>query len=71
MEKKTIGKRIRAAMLDKDIKGKDVAAGLGILPQSYYNALNRSTLTIANAEKIADLLGCDVVLRDRKTGTIY
>lgn len=37
----------------------------------FYNKLNRDTMKFKEVEKIADLLDCDVVFRDRKTGAIY
>ena len=35
------------------------------------NQLCRDNLTYASVEHLCDALGCDIVFRDRKTGTIY
>ena len=37
----------------------------------FYNKLHRDTMKFKEVEEIADILDCDVVLRDRKTGAIY
>lgn len=37
----------------------------------FYNKLSRDTMKFKEVEQIADLLDCDVVFRDRKTGAIY
>lgn len=39
--------------------------------QSLYNQMNRDTWKFSDVEKIADALGCDVVLQDRETKRTY
>lgn len=64
-------KHIKTALLDKELKPGALAAMLGVNPQVFYNKLSRDTMTFSDAEKIADAIGCDVVLRDRETGKTY
>lgn len=67
-----VSKKLKMAMIDKDIKQKDMADLLGYTNiNSVYNALNRDSMTFEIAERWADALGCDIVLRDRETGKIY
>lgn len=66
-----ISKKIKMAMIDKEISAQDLADDLGCARQSVYNAIARDNFTSAKLEEIAAVLGCDVVLRDRKTGKIY
>ena len=64
-------KHIKTAMLDKGIKPGAVAVALGSDPQVFYNKICRDTLKFSDVEKIADALGCDVVLIDRETKKTY
>lgn len=68
-------KHIRTALAAKDLKMIDLYNRLhpeGDSPiQSLYNQVNRDTWKFADVEKIADLLGCDVLLVDRETGRTY
>ena len=64
-------KHIKLALIDKDISQKEFSAIIDKPIQSVYNQLNRDTWKYADVEKIADKIGCDVVLIDRKTGKIY
>lgn len=67
-----ISKKFKIALLDKDIQQKELAERLGYKGKNtVYNMLKRDNMTIATAEQWADLIGCDVVLRDRATGKIY
>lgn len=71
---KTMGasKKLKMAMIDKDIKQKQMADLLGYKSiNSIYNALNRDTMTYETVEKWANAIGCDIVLKDRATGKIY
>jgi 23S rRNA C2498 (ribose-2'-O)-methylase RlmM len=65
------GKHIKTAMIDKGLKAGEVAERLGDNPQVFYNKMSRDSFKYAEAERIADALGCDIVLRDRETGKIY
>lgn len=65
-------KKIKMVLLDKDIKKKDFATMLGYEGQNtIYNMLGRDKMTYEAVEKWLDLLGCDIVFRDRETGKIY
>lgn len=65
-------KHIKIAMTDKNIKPGAVAAVLGYDDkQVFYNKISRDTMKFDDVEKIADVLGCDVVLIDRITKKVY
>ena len=66
-------KHIKMALLDKNKTIKDLAdlRGGDSPLQSLYNQFNRDTWKYADVEKLADLIDCDVVLQDRKTGKTY
>ncbi len=65
-------KHIKIAMLQKNIKPGAVADLLGYdKKQSFYNKINRDSMSFDDAEKIADALGCDIVFIDRQTKNIY
>ena len=64
-------KHIKTALIDKNIKPGAVAAALAMDPQAFYNKINRDTMKYTDVEKIADVLGCDVVLMDRETKKYY
>lgn len=64
-------KRIRMALLAKGISQVEYAEMLGKDTQAFYNMMNRNTMKYKDVEKMADILGCDVVFRDRETGIIY
>lgn len=64
-------KHIKMAMTDKNIKPGAVAVALGYDNQVFYNKISRDTMKYDDVEKIADVLGCDVVLVDRITKKTY
>ncbi len=64
-------KHIERALFEKDLTKKQLAEMLGKPPQSMWNQFNRNTWKYSEVEKIADILGCDVVLKDRETGAEY
>lgn len=64
-------KKLRMAMIDKGITQVAFAEMIGKPTQSFYNMMNRNTMTFKTVEEFADALGCDVVLRDRETGKEY
>lgn len=65
-------KHIKTAMINKNIKPGAVADLLGYeKKQSFYNKINRDSMTFEDAEKIADVLGCDIVFIDRQTKQTY
>lgn len=59
------------AMIEKDIKQNKVAEELNISPQTLYNTFQNDNMTLKRAGAIADILDCDIVLQDRKTGKVY
>lgn len=72
-----VTKQLRAVMKEKGIKLKDFAqmynpdSEAKTKTQVVSNMLTRDNMTFATVEQMADLLGCEVVLRDKKTGKIY
>lgn len=62
---------IKTAMLHKGVKVGELAPLLSMTTQALSVKLNRDTMTFASAEKMADALCCDIVLRDRVSGKIY
>lgn len=62
---------IKTVMVQKDIKSGYIAEQLEMDKQVFYNWLNRDKMTVSNLVRVANVLGCDVVLRDRETGKIY
>lgn len=64
-------KHIKRALFEKDLRMQYIADGLGKPLQSFYNQTQRDTWKFAEVEKIADILDCDIVFIDRKTGEKY
>lgn len=79
-------KHIKMAMLDKGMIIKDLAELYVNTPkiladgtkkerkgslQPVYNMMARDNLTFDTAEQFAELLGCEIVFRDKETGKIY
>lgn len=64
-------KKLKKAMIDKDIKQTDLSAVTGRAVQTLRNIMSRDNMNYATVEELADALGCDIVLRDRETGRIY
>ena len=62
---------IKKVMQDKKITTVTAAAALGVPLQTLYNKLCRDTMSFETAEKIGNVLGCDLVFVDRETGAIY
>lgn len=58
-------KIIRQAMIERNIGIKELAAMLGIQPQSMSTKLYRDTFSYNEVEKIADFLNCDLVFITR------
>ena len=62
----------KKALLDKGIKQKDFAEMLGYKNEGgVYNVMSRDTMTLKTAGKWAEVLDCEIVLRDKITGKIY
>lgn len=64
-------KKLKMAMLDKGVKQAELAEKTGKKLQTIRNTFSNDSMTYATVEQFADILGCDVVLRDRKTGKLY
>lgn len=64
-------KRIKEIMREKRIKQIDIAKEVGKDKQYIYNALYKDNLSFERAEQILDILGCDIVFKDRETGEEY
>ena len=71
MNDSKISKRVRKICIDKDVEKKQLATALQIAPQSFYNKLSRDNMSYSHVCKIMDLLGIDIVFRDRENGTEY
>lgn len=61
-------KFIRLELLKHDKKQKDLWQGFGITSQAMGRRFKRNAWTVDDVERIADWLGCDLVIefRDRK-----
>lgn len=64
-------KHIKRVLFEKDLTAVNLAEKINKPPQSLYNQLNRDTWKFSEVEKIADILGCDLVFVDRVTGEKY
>ena len=64
-------KHIKLALVDKGLTSKEFAEMAGRPYQTLLSMFSRDTMSFSTVEKFADLLGCDVVLRDRVTGKFY
>lgn len=40
-------------------------------PQTIYNMLSRDNMKFETVENMAEILGCEIVFRDKETGKIY
>ncbi len=72
-EDETMGatKKIKKVLLDKELNQVQLAGLAGKDVQALRNQLYRDNLTYASVEHLCDVLGCDIVFRDRETGRIY
>ena len=72
-EDKAMGatKKIKKILLDKDMTQVTLAELAGKNLLTMRNQLSRDNLTYASVEHLCDVLGCDIVFRDRETGRIY
>ena len=64
-------KHIKRILFEKDLSGVYLAEKIEKPAQTLYNQMNRDTWKFSEVEKIADLLGCDIVFVDRETGAKY
>lgn len=61
---------IKSAMEHQKVKSGTLAELLGMEYHAFCNKLSRGTMSANYMVQIADVLGCDVVFRDRETGDI-
>ena len=64
-------KHIKRIMIEKDIKSGALAEMVGKEKRVFYNILSRDTMGFNEAARIADILNCDIIFRDRETGKEY
>ena len=71
-------KKIKKILVDKGMTQVELAKAIGERDnkppkdvQQIRNALSRDTFTYAILEHWLDILGCDIVFRDRETGKLY
>ena len=67
----SVSTRIKQVMLDKPIKVNELAKLLEMNSQVVSNKLYRDKMSFADAEKILNVLDCDIVIRNRETGKEY
>lgn len=63
-------KKIKKALLEKDMTQVQLAELAGKQLQALRNQLYRDNLTYANVELFCNVMGYDIVFRDRVTGKI-
>lgn len=63
--------KLKAVMKHKHIKQIELAEQTGRETQTLRSMLYRDNMTYATVEALADALGCDIVLVDRKTRKQY
>jgi DNA-binding Xre family transcriptional regulator len=59
---KSIAKQIDIELIKRDMKRKDLAKLLGIAETNLSMMLNRDTYKTETLQKIADVLGCELVI---------
>lgn len=62
---------IKAVARDKKILLGWVGERMDMTPGSFYKKLDRNTMTFTDAEKIAEILGCEIIFKDKETGKEY
>lgn len=66
-----VSKKIRKALIDKDMKQTDLALATGRTVQTLRNMMSRDNMTYSTVEGLVEAMDCELVIRDRKTGKIY
>lgn len=72
-----IGEVIQTIMKDKNVRAVDMANALGKSRQTIYNTLhndkhtNKRGMNFENVAEFANVLGCEIVIRDVETGKEY
>ena len=62
---------IKQLMLESDININQLAELLGIQPQSVRNKLSRNSFTLAEFEKVINILDAELQVVSKKTKNIY
>mgnify|MGYP003316164680 CR=1 FL=1 len=60
-----MGVSIKGVIAGRNKKYKDVAAAVKIRPNTFYKKLDKNSFTLAEAEKILEVLGMKLVLADK------
>lgn len=73
MAKLNMTKKIKQICIEKDIPLRELGTKVGLEPSSFYVKLARKggIVKIEDAEKILDVLGCDLIVVDRETKKVY
>ena len=66
-----IKNKLKQICLDKNMTLAELANMYGMETKAFYVKLNRNSMSFDTAEQIMDVLDCDVVFKDRKTGKEY
>lgn len=61
-------KQLKQAMLEKNISIKELAEKIEVKPQVLSTKLYRDTMSYADAEKLAEAIGCTLKVIDPDTG---
>ena len=61
---------LKNAMKAKSVKSGKLADMLDMKHQAFYNKLNRGTMSANFLIQAAEAIGCEVVIRDKESGTI-
>lgn len=71
MDAKAITKKIKVIALDKDTTIAELADRAGYSPAALSVKLSRGIARIDHAEKLLNVLDCELIIQDRKTHKIY
>lgn len=64
-------KKLKMILVDREMTQADLAKKTGRAPQTLRNMLSRDNMSFDTVAMFADVLECDVVFRDRRTGKLY
>lgn len=65
-----VPQKIRELCARRAMTQKELAEKHGDLYQTFKNKISRNTMRFSEVERIFDELDCDLVVVDRKTGTV-
>lgn len=63
--------KIKEVLKHRHIKQYELAEMTGRNAQTLRSMLYKDNMTYATVEEIADILGCDIIFKDRKTGKTF